>query len=731
MGRYFQTADYKPTIDFLYEPDWALTERVLKTEQDSLDAQRAQLEAVKNLEIQHLGGAADAENAKRILDYYRNMADEYSNAIESNKLDARAYNPNLKNLQNDITKNYREGEIAGIQSSVLRKQAWEKEHEKFKETNPEYYNHARSKFMADYISSGGNSLVRGWQGEGLARPIDVEKVTQHAYKLMAEKTGWTRDSTNGTWINSNGQKVEKLEANRVFQNIMGTILADPANQAFMRQSTRLGYMRYLDDNGNIDYKSPGLNPFSSIAQSISYENRQDDHSMRADDYGKMNFQHELDKKMENHKSNLRRKEEKEKWERENPPEDASVASLKDSPYQTEEDFKEALNSDNHEERGKALAILTTITSEHLSKFLDPIRDKDVYDKVMTRVVKNGITTNLGDVYQQVINEDYKGVYIPQRDRDRYIEQNNQKMTTLSNELYEANKKLKNGQMTKAQYAKEEARIKYQQKEIVKDTGNIMNNKIPKSEQYNTGFWDNVLTGNNEDARKRRIGTYNGSEHVIKSLKEIDNNYIANRHNNNTGVYTFTALDKRTANTVKSSMMGTHGALLIYNEDKDLWEEAPKNSITDYDVKGYASMTGDGSSAYRLVNKKGEHLIVKANKNNPYSAHNMNITASNSISKNDMESYVKQDPRYKEMAAFFGSQTPNKGAISYVTKFELSSKGKVYAVTTGPDGSYSVNEMPGKITDYNYVNDYSKNKQLYDSGSKTKNITEIVLHLNNN
>ena len=165
MGRYFQTAEYKPTIDFLYEPDWALTERVLKTEQDSLDAQREQIEAWKNLQIEHLGGAADAENSKRILDYIRNVADEYSNAIEADKLNARAYTPNLKNFQNELLKNYREGDIAKIQSSPAALRAWEKEHEKFKESHPEYYAHARKKFLQDYHSSGGNSLVRGWQGQ--------------------------------------------------------------------------------------------------------------------------------------------------------------------------------------------------------------------------------------------------------------------------------------------------------------------------------------------------------------------------------------------------------------------------------------------------------------------------------------------------------------------------------------------------------------------------------------
>ena len=490
MGRYFQTADYKPTIDFLYEPDWALTERVLKTEQDSLDAQREQIEAWKNLQIEHLGGAADAENSKRILDYIRNVADEYSNAIESDKLDARAYTPNLKNFQNELLKNYREGDIARIQSSPAALRAWEKEHEKFKESHPEYYAHARQKFLNDYHSSGGNSLVRGWQGQALARPIDVEKVTQHAYKLMAEKTGWTRDSTDGTWINSNGHKVESLEANRVFQNIMGTILADPANQAFMRQSTELGWMRYLDDKGNIDYNSPGLNPYNSIAQSISYENRQTDHSMRANDYGKMKKQHEYDIAMENLRHKNAKALKKFKKELEEPPITEGVTTIPGD--KSNSSIEEAINNMNNgtpEQKQIAETNLRKYIGEEFAKLGYDVngKDKTFVDSFITHVGTTGLIDNsIGKSVEHFNNKYFKGQYRNNQQVEAIKKEGYQKVEKLLKERDEANRRFKNGEITKERRDEIVKRVNDDKKKVLSNVSNLLSFKDQKYRTYRDG-----------------------------------------------------------------------------------------------------------------------------------------------------------------------------------------------------------------------------------------------------
>lgn len=729
MGRYFQTADYKPTIDFLYEPDWALTERVLKTEQENLDNQRAIIEAAKNLQIEHLGGAADAENSKRILDYYKNLAEEYSKNIEANKLDARAYAPNLKNLQNDIAKNYREGEIAGIQSSVLRKQAWEKEHEKFKETNPEYYNHAKSKFMADYISSGGNSLVRGWQGEGLARPIDVEKVTQHAYKLMAEKTGWTRDSTNGTWINSRGEKVEKLEANRVFQNIMGTILADPANQAFMRQSTRLGYMRYLDENGNIDYKSPGLNPFSSIAESISYENRQDDHSMRADDYGKMAKQHQYDIAMENHKSKLRRQEDKEKWERENPPELGTVGGFTDSAFETPEQLQEALQSKNPVVRDKAIAMVTASHSEALQQFLDPQKDKKIYSAVLEYVALKGGNVRLGDAYQHVVNTQFSGYYLPSGDKAKL-------MTANVNDIMQAGlakgrleKLRKNGSITEGQYKKE---IKAQDdkiKALADDNKKLAEGKRPKSHRVEPGFLDNVIGQDYETSKKIADGNYNSR--MISKLNENTPQSIIDRHKDNYNVVTFSPVDKKTGKALFSSIMGTDGSIAMYDETNKTWRASGKNAIEGFDVVGSYPITSTGEIALKIRDSKGKEKIVKVNSNrNPYIGQYATAVIANNTSK-DLEAQTRISPRFKELSEVFMANTVNEGLQPYVSTYKTSNNGTPYRIISNDVGELSVIKLPNNVTSYNPVNDTNDNKNSFGQGTKFKNLTEVAAYLNAN
>lgn len=726
MGRYFQTADYKPTIDFLYEPDWALTERVLKTEQKSLDAQREQIEAWKNLQIEHLGGAADAENSKRILDYIRNVADEYSNAIEADKLDARAYTPNLKNFQNELLKNYREGDIARIQSSPAALRAWEKEHEKFKESHPEYYAHARQKFLDDYHNSGGNSLVRGWQGQALARPIDVEKVTQHAYKLMAEKTGWTRDTTDGTWINSNGHKVESLEANRVFQNIMGTILADPANQAFMRQSTELGWMRYLDDKGNVDYNSPGLNPYNSIAQSISYKHDQKDHSMRADDYGKMAKQHQYDVAMENLRYKNAKALKKYEKELENPPELPTVGSFIDSAFETPEQLKEALQSDNPELRNKAIAMVTSTAGEHLKKYLDPEKDGKIYNAVLDYYGKHGGNVPLGDAYQHVINTQFGGYYLTNNEKVKLILSNNQDLAKVEASKVSLEKTYRNGSITKGQYEKAVALQNQKIKDLKDDNKKILDGKRPKSHVGQPTFWQNIVGQDVETSRKLAYNNYN--DDTVSALNKVNINTIHDRYTNNNNVVTFTPVDKKTSGALVSSIMGTDGAIAKYNEKDKVWEQAPKNSIEGYTVVGSYPMTSTGEIALKVRDSKGKEDIVKINssRNQFFGDYSNRLIAQNA--PKDFEAQTRNTPTYQKLATHFNANNPNEGKASYVSTYATSSRGDVYKIVSG-EGKFSIVEMPKNISNYSPVNNVYENQKSFNSGTQFDNLIQVAAYLN--
>lgn len=727
MGRYFQTADYKPTIDFLYEPDWALTERVLKTEQESLDAQRKQIEAWKNLQIEHLGGAADAENSKRILDYIRNKADEYSNAIEADKLDARAYTPNLKNFQNELLKNYREGDIAKIQSSPAALKAWEKEHEKFKESHPEYYAHARQKFLNDYHSSGGNSLIRGWKGQALARPIDVEKVTQHAYKLMAEKTGWTRDTTDGSWVHSNGKKVESLEANRVFQNIMSTILADPANQAFMRQSTNLDYMRYLDDKGNIDYKSPGLNPYATLAESISYKHDQTDHSMREDKYKLQanEFAHDID--MEERKHRNAKALKKYEKELENPPELPSIASIKDSPFQTEQEFKEAIKSENPQVREKAMAMLATQGGIELAKHYDPVRDKKLYDAALKYYVDQGGNVNLGDAVQTVINRDFNGYYLSSENKVKQIQLRNKELDGLKSEKNLNKKLLDAGKITQKEYNQRQKNINNRADEILKDVNNIAKGKSSNKDANQIGFWGAVIGQSNEQASKIFTNQGNGSEKAISELKKVDSKSVFNSYNNNTQAYSFTSIDKNTASSVKNSVMGTNSSINIYNKEKGIWEDAPANSITGIDIIGYHNGSNSGEMLLQGKDKNNNITIMKVNAGNPYSEKNIyRVIGNGSVAKsNDPEAKIMHSPIYNELVGFFGGNTVNTDLTPNTTKFMRARSGKVYAVTSGENQKFSMVEMPQNIQNFNGITSPNRSKELFDKGHKFDNIQEVT------
>ena len=698
MGRYFQTADYKPTIDFLYEPDWALTERVLKTEQDSLDAQRAQLEAVKNLKIQHLGGAADAENAKRILDYYRNTADEYSNAIESNKLDARAYNPNLKNLQNDITKNYREGEIAGIQSSVLRKQAWEKEHEKFKETNPEYYNHARSKFMADYISSGGNSLVRGWQGEGLARPIDVEKVTQHAYKLMAEKTGWTRDTVSGQWINSNGHKVESLEANRVFQNIMGTILADPANQAFMRQSTRLGYMRYLDDKGNIDYNSPGLNPYNSIAQSIAYKHDQKDHSTRENKFTLQANEFAHDKEMEEIKHRNAKKLKQFEKELEEPPIVEGITTIEsDTAHNT---LEKAIADANSGDDTKAQIAKTNIENYLGSElaglgFAVAKQDKNFYKGLVNHVIKNGLVDgNFGKTVELYTQNNYGGTYYNQSQKERLSKEYNTKSNKLNKELKEIEKDYKAGKISKEKY---ELRTKYTADKIVKLSNNMI--AIRNDQKQTIGYNRDGIGG------IEQLG--DGKNDGMKRLdfSSINSTNFGKRTTVDTQLPTVT-VGKNTSSTLRTLINANPNSIKAF--DTESKEYVDTSEIVNGEiVQATAGYSANGDMVFDVQKPDGSVRKIKIRSDNPNVKNTLGTIVydgikGKNVSTNTAVSFTEQG---RQAAQYFGG-TQTAGKKSQYGLFATKSLGRGVPVgIVQYDGKFKVVDFSnGKLPQGRSQND---------------------------
>lgn len=717
MGRYFQTADYKPTIDFLYEPDWALTERVLKTEQDSLDAQREQIEAWKNLQIEHLGGAADAENSKRILDYIRNVADEYSNAIESDKLDARAYTPNLKNFQNELLKNYREGDIARIQSSPAALRAWEKEHEKFKESHPEYYAHARQKFLNDYHSSGGNSLVRGWQGQALARPIDVEKVTQHAYKLMAEKTGWTRDTTDGTWINSNGQKVEKLEANRIFQNIMGTILADPANQAFMRQSTELGYMRYLDDKGNVDYNSPGLNPYNSIAQSISYENRQTDHSMRADDYGKMAKQHQYDVAMENLRHKNAKALKKYEKELEEPPATVGLFDMKETTYATSEQVQEDLKSNDPVKKAAAQRHIAGVIADALGgKYDINGADKKFYDALVEHATKNGfVNGNLGDTMEHVANKSFGGNYYTSQEKIALAHAATTEKVQLQAKINENRKRLKeNPKDTQAiaNINEYNARIKNIDDVL---SGKRKNDVLQHDKSFIRkaaevlipGFGGLSMLYGKENVK---IGVKNGDyknigyNTVVEKTKDMNHQFVSLPVNKATG--------QQLAHMARSNSDG----IAVYDPQTGQYTSADPNFMSGKTVKDVQRGGVGGELVANVVDEKGNTTRVKINSNNEAFNNAFTNLALNGTPSNLEAKYkVTLTPQYNRASQHFNTTAINDGNIGYVGHPIVGSDGKPYVIVKNENDEFRVAPVPSN-GNFN-MNDTQKLRTTFENGSK--------------
>lgn len=507
---------------------------------------------------------------------------------------------------------------------------------------------------------------------------------------------------------------------------MGTILADPANQAFMRQSTDLGWMRYLDDKGNVDYNSPGLNPYNSIAKSISYENRQDDHSMREDGFKLQTnqFAHDID--MEERKHRNAKDLKKYEKELENPPELPSIASIKDSPFQTEQEFREAITSKDPQVREKAMAMLATQGGIELAKHYDPVKDKKLYDATLKYYAEQGGNVNLGDALQQVINRDFNGYYLSAENKVKQIQTRRKELDGLKGEINLNKRLLKAGKITQKEYNERQKNISIRADAIAQDVNNIAKGKSSYKDAHQVSFWGAILA-QNEEADEVFPNQGNGSEKSISELRKVNSKSVFNSYNNNTQAYSFTPINKNTASSVRNSVMGTNSSINIYNKEKGIWEDVPANSITGIEIIGYHNGSNSGEMLLQGKDKNNNITIMKVNAGNPYSEKNIyRVIGNGSVAKsNDPEAKIMHSPIYNELVGFFGGNTVNTGLTPNTTKFVRARSGKVYAVTSGENQKFSMVEMPQNVQNFNGVTSPNRSKELFDEGHKFDNMQEVT------
>lgn len=261
----------------------------------------------------------DADKVKAAQDRYDQQISSTVNNIMQDPANYRQHMPAIRTLTRNITDDMTNGELGSYMKNANAFQTWDTEnHKKVVDgkVDPLAYQTMRTSLLKNFQDQGGtnwnpNTKVGNTiSTEDMMATPDINKKIQDATdKIKANSSDWSRDQTNGQWIFTNKSKNEQVEASRVANVALETLISDPEVAGYLKQGSKYGYLQgaYNSDGTlvqpySIDkHGNPIWNPKSMLAAPIaaavgrdSYKKVDSEQAMKDNPYGvkAYEFQHE-------------------------------------------------------------------------------------------------------------------------------------------------------------------------------------------------------------------------------------------------------------------------------------------------------------------------------------------------------------------------------------------------------------------------------------------------------
>lgn len=241
MAQFYKTS--RPTFvdDFMYKPPYDLYKEVIDKRDKEIDTQVDETNALsKALNFNTLDFDKPAADQKKI--YYQSKIEDLTNKIKQDPENYLKYNQDMYNLRKELTSDYTAGDISAMTTDYNKYQAFQKDHAKYKSTDPARYNAGLNTFYNEAKSNREKSgFIPVWDSEQLLPSIDFRKgFVDYVSKMKPNTTAYANSGAKGGFIFKNKGTNESLSEKDVVKLMQDYIASTPNIEEYLRQSSRIG-----------------------------------------------------------------------------------------------------------------------------------------------------------------------------------------------------------------------------------------------------------------------------------------------------------------------------------------------------------------------------------------------------------------------------------------------------------------------------------------------------------
>lgn len=264
MARFYRTDSAMP-IDYMSRINTPLMEKVLLTNDQFITNNLTELSQLNNIAGHFPYLTPDQERASAITQQYSSQIDALTEAIRKDPANWRSQLEPIRDLSNDLQRNYKTGEIAKITSNYgSYKKASDyidKQIEQYNKTgkgiSPDEGRAYKSYFLSQFKGTNYNPATGEYGVMNAYDPgntIDIkERLSKELDKIKADKKAYRVDSVTGNeqYFNTKKQEWEGVTPQRLL-SIVSDRLNDPELMSYLRDRSKVGILNNVfDEQGKL------------------------------------------------------------------------------------------------------------------------------------------------------------------------------------------------------------------------------------------------------------------------------------------------------------------------------------------------------------------------------------------------------------------------------------------------------------------------------------------------
>ena len=241
MGQSYRTS--RPTFvdDFMYQPPYDLYKEVIDNKDRTIDNEVNEVGSLNQaLNFNTLDFDKPAADQKKI--YYQGKIEDLTDKIKQDPENYLKYSQDMYNLKKELTSDYTAGDISAMTSDYANYEKFQKDHQKYKATDPTRYNAGLSTFYEEAKSNRNKSgFIPVWNSEQLLPGIDFRKgFVDYVSKMKPNTTAYANSGAKGGFIFKNKGTNESLSEKDDVKLMQDYVSSTPNIEEYLNQSKRIG-----------------------------------------------------------------------------------------------------------------------------------------------------------------------------------------------------------------------------------------------------------------------------------------------------------------------------------------------------------------------------------------------------------------------------------------------------------------------------------------------------------